>query len=108
VNTIPGGQLSFRSADGQHRSPVLHIGSDSPGGDYALALKLVRFHPGSNVHVRLDTLETPGHLLQDRRSGEVEVRPQRLRESPSGNRYVAAVTVRLRGRDSATFSHDHS
>jgi hypothetical protein len=31
-----------------------------------------------------------------------------LRESPSGNRHVAPVTVRLRGRDSATFSYDHS
>ncbi len=100
-----GRRISFRSAKGQHGSPALNIGTDDSDADYALKLKLSRFHPGATVHVRLDTSRHLITFFETGNPGASKFVLSTLRESSSGNQRLPSVTARLRGHQSTTYSY---
>lgn len=97
--------FSFASAPRQQGSPVLRIGAHSTRTDYAISLKLVRFHPGATVHVRLNTAR---HIIAFHETGNRALGTfvlSAVMETRAGNRRLAALTVRLHGTEEAAYSY---
>jgi hypothetical protein len=98
-------QMSFTSAKGETGSPTLRIGTDSSRADYALKLKLVSFHPGATLHVKLNPAL---HLITFHATGNPGRATYVLSavvETRKTNTAVASQTVELKGAQSASYSY---
>jgi hypothetical protein len=98
-------QMSFTAAKGQGGSPVLRIGVDSSDTDYALKLKMVSFHPGATLHVKLNPAK---HLITFRstaNAGRATYVVSAVDETRKANTPVAAETVELNGTQAGSYSY---
>lgn len=108
VLNLNGGvqQMSFTTPKGASSgSPVLRIGADSSRADYALILKLVSFHPGATLHVKLNQAKQLITLYATGNPGRATYVLSAVKETRTANYILAAATIRLRGTQAVTYSY---
>jgi hypothetical protein len=97
-------QTTFTAAKGLTGSPVLRIGADSSHVDFALSLKLVNFHPGATLHVKLNQAKQLLTFYSTGNAGRATYVLSAVKETRKVDYILGSDTVRLRGRQAVTFS----
>jgi len=87
-------------------SPVLRIGADETGADYALTLRLVRFHPGAVLHVKLSRAKHLISFYATGNPGSAAYVLSAVKETRKRNMRLESVTAHLHGSEDATYSYN--
>ena len=98
--------VTFTAATGAGSgSPVLRLGVDSAKGGYELGLKLVNFHPGATLHLKLNVAKQLITFSSTGNSGSATYVLSVVKMTRTATIVEAPATAHLRGTESATYSY---